>query len=165
MPHIEYVKTRGKTYLRIAESYYDNVSHKQKKRVIKNLGDMAKYDDGKPNFLERFRERFKNEGMIIDGVSYQGAQPSSYSFTATYNKDNRDYSVAFKNLGYIFLKLIYDQLGVSEVLRDYKSRNKLKIDIAGITRLLTFSRILTPASKSATYQKKDVFSSQLFPMI
>ena len=68
MPHIEYVKTRNKTYLRIAESYYDNKEHKQKKRVIKNLGDITKYDDGEPNFLERFREKFKNEGMVIESV-------------------------------------------------------------------------------------------------
>ena len=157
MPHIEYVKTRNKTYLRIAESYYDNVSHKEKKRVIKNLGDIAKYDDGKPDFLRRFRERFKNEGMVIDGVSYQGVQPSTYNFTAQYNTTNHDYSVEFKNLGYIFLELIYNQLGISEVLRDHKSRNKLRIDTAGITRLLTLSRILTPASKSSTFQMKNNF--------
>lgn len=157
MPHIEYVKTRNKTYLRIAESYYDNVTHKQKKRVIKNLGDIRKYDDGEPNFLERFRDKFKNEGMTIDGISYQGALPSTYSFTATYNTGNHDYSVDFKNLGYSFLELIYNQLGISEVLRDYKSRHKHQIDLAGITRLLTFSRILAPASKASTYQTKDEF--------
>lgn len=157
MPHIEYVKTRNKTYLRIAESYYDNVTHKQKKRVIKNLGDIAKYDDGEPNFLERFRDKFKNEGMTIDGISYQGTLPSTYSFTTTYNSENHDYSVCFKNLGYFFLELIYNQLGISEVLRDYKSRHKYQIDIAGITRLLAFSRILAPASKCSTYQTKDDF--------
>ena len=157
MPHIEYVKTRNKTYLRIAESYYDNKEHKQKKRIIKNLGDITKYDDGEPNFLERFREKFKNEGMIIDGVSYQGVSPNTYSFTTSYDSSRQDYSVDFKNLGYIFLDLIYNQIGISEVLRDYKSRHNYQIDIAGITRLLTFSRILSPASKSGTYQMKDDF--------
>lgn len=157
MPHIEYVKTRNKTYLRIAESYYDNIEHKQKKRVIKNLGDITKYDDGEPNFLERFREKFKNEGMVIDGISYQGVSPNTYSFTTTYNSSKHDYSVDFKNLGYIFLNLIYSQIGISEVLRDYRSRHDYQIDIAGITRLLVFSRILSPASKSSTYQMKDDF--------
>ena len=56
MPHIECVKNNGKPYLRLAESRYVKDIGRQKKFVIKNLGPLSKFDDGKPDFLKRFRE-------------------------------------------------------------------------------------------------------------
>ena len=57
MPHIELVKNNGKPYLRIAESRYIKEIGRQKKFILKNLGSLSKFDDGQPNFLERFREK------------------------------------------------------------------------------------------------------------
>lgn len=57
MPHIELVKNNGKPYLRIAESRYIKEIVRQKKFVLKNLSSLSKFDDGQPNFLERFREK------------------------------------------------------------------------------------------------------------
>ena len=154
MAHIEYVKTRDKIYLRIAESYYDNETHKQKKRVVKNLGDIAKYDDGLPDFLERFRNQFKTDGIIVDGKRYCGIQTNAYSFNLEYSEEKHDYSCEYKNLGYFFLEILYNQLGITQLLRDYKSRNRYTIDLNSITKLLVLSRILSPTSKSATYENR-----------
>ena len=57
MPHIECVKNNGKPYLRLAESRYVKDIGRQKKFVLKNLGPLSKFDDGKPDFLKRFREK------------------------------------------------------------------------------------------------------------
>ena len=57
MPHIECVKNNGKPYLRLAESRYVKDMGRQKKFVLKNLGPLSKFDDGKPDFLKRFREK------------------------------------------------------------------------------------------------------------
>ena len=57
MPHIECVKNNGKPYLRLAESRYVKDIGRQKKFVIKNLGSLSKFDDGKPDFLKRLREK------------------------------------------------------------------------------------------------------------
>ena len=61
MSHIECVKNNGVPYLRLAESRYDKDKKHQKKIIIKNLGPLSKFDDGKPDFLKRFREKFRNE--------------------------------------------------------------------------------------------------------
>ena len=50
MSHIECVKNNGVPYLRLAESRYDKNKKRQKKIIIKNLGPLSKFDDGKPDF-------------------------------------------------------------------------------------------------------------------
>jgi hypothetical protein len=38
---------------------------KQKKRVVKNLGPLSRFDDGQPNFVKRLRQSFKDQQPII----------------------------------------------------------------------------------------------------
>ena len=39
-----------------------------KRKVLKNLGALEKWDDGKPDFLERLRTQFKNGELHIDDL-------------------------------------------------------------------------------------------------
>ena len=55
MAHIECYKNHGIDYLRICEAVYIPDLKKQKKKTIKNIGPLSKYDDGKPDFLKRYR--------------------------------------------------------------------------------------------------------------
>lgn len=53
-------KNTGKPYLRIVEGYYfkkDDGSVTVKRRTIKNLGPLSKFDDGQPDLLKRLREK------------------------------------------------------------------------------------------------------------
>lgn len=80
MPHIECVKNNGKPYLRIAEFRYVKDIGRQKKFVIKNLGPLSKFDDGIPDFLKRFREKFKNGEIDFDGITYYSNLPTKRIF-------------------------------------------------------------------------------------
>ena len=158
MPHIECVKNNGKPYLRLAESRYVKDIGRQKKFVIKNLGPLSKFDDGKPDFLKRFREKFKNGEIDFDGISYYSNLPTKRTFEI----DNEMNYIELKNIGFLFLQSIYNSLGVYDLLREIKSNSKIEYDLNGLTKLLVFERILDPQSKKKTFENKDKF---LFPIV
>ncbi len=158
MPHIECVKNNGKPYLRLAESRYIKEIGRQKKFVIKNLGPLSKFDDGKPDFLKRFREKFKNGEIDFDGISYYSNLPVKRTFEI----DNDKNYIDLKNIGYLFLQSVYNSLGISQYLNQVKSKSKMEFDLNGLTKMLVFGRILNPASKKRTYEERDQY---LFPIV
>lgn len=157
MPHIECVRNNGKPYLRLAESRYNRELGRQKKFVIKNIGPLSKFDDGKPNFLETFREKFKNGEIDFDGIKYYSKIPVKKLFEID---DNNNY-ITLKNIGYFFLESLYNKLGINDTLRLAKSRSKIEYDLNGIAKLLIFDRILHPSSKKKAFENKNNY---LFPI-
>ena len=157
MPHIECVKNNGKPYLRLAESRYVKDIGRQKKFVLKNLGPLSKFDDGKPDFLKRFREKFKNGEIDFDGITYYSNLPTKKVFEI----NNEMNYIELKNIGFLFLQSIYNSLGIYDLLREIKSNSKLEYDLNGLTKLLVFGRILDPASKKKTFENKDKFLFQV----
>lgn len=157
MPHIECVKNNGKPYLRIAESRYVKDIGRQKKFVLKNLGPLSKFDDGKPDFLKRFREKFKNGEIDFDGITYYSNLPTKRVFEI----DNEMNYIELKNIGFLFLQSIYNSLGIYDLLREIKSNSKLEYDLNGLTKLLVFGRILDSASKRKAFENRDKFLFQV----
>ena len=157
MPHIECVKNNGKPYLRLAESRYVKDIGRQKKFVLKNLGPLSKFDDGKPDFLKRFREKFKNGEIDFDGITYYSNLPTKKTFEI----DNEMNYIELKNIGFLFLQSIYNSLGITEFLNRIKSDSKIEYDLNGLTKLLVFERILDPQSKKKTFENKDKFLFQI----
>lgn len=156
MPHIELVKNNGKPYLRIAESRYIKELGRQKKFVLKNLGPLSKFDDGKPDFLERFRQQFKNGELDFDGFSYYNKRLEKYNYEFDFDKNSpTSYTINFKNLGYIFLENIYNELCINDTLNLEKSRSKIKYDLNGLMKLLVVNRILNPDSKKGVFENRD----------
>ena len=153
MPHIECVKNNGKPYLRLAESRYVKDIGRQKKFVIKNLGPLSKFDDGKPDFLKRLREKFKNGEIDFDGITYYSNIPAKRTFEI----DNNQNYIDLKNIGYLILQSIYNSLGITEILNRIKSDSKIEYDLNGLTKLLIFGRILDPQSKKKTFETKDKY--------
>lgn len=157
MPHIECVKNNGKPYLRLAESRYVKDIGRQKKFIIKNLGPLSKFDDGKPDFLKRLREQFKNGEIDFDGITYYSNMPVKRTFEI----DNDQNYIELKNIGHLFLQSVYNSLGIYDLLREIKSNSKIEYDLNGLTKLLVFGRILNPQSKKKTFENKDNY---LFPI-
>lgn len=158
MPHIECVKNNGKPYLRLAESRYIKEIGRQKKFVIKNIGPLSKYDDGKPDFLKRLRKKFKEGKIEFDGVTYYSNLP----IKRTFEIDNDKNYIELKNIGYLFLNSIYNSLGVGDILTKIKSNSKIEYDLNGIVKMLVFGRILEPQSKKRTFENRDKY---IFPVV
>lgn len=157
MSHIECYKNHGIDYLRVSESVYIPELKKQKKTTIKNIGPLSKYDDGKPDFLKRFRQKWKNGELEFDGLTYSTNTPSRSFFEF----DNDQNYIELKNIGYFFINNVFDKLGISEILNRVKSDSKIEYDLNGLTKLLVFERILNPQSKKKTFENKNRY---LFPI-
>ena len=156
MPHIEMIKNNGKPYLRIAESRYIPELGRQKKFILKNLGPLSKFDDGEPNFLDRLREKFKNGEIDFDGFSYYNKIPKKHCFEFKFDKSNSAaFSIIFKNLGYIFIEKIYNELGINQKLNLEKARTQIKYDLNGLTKLMVINRLLAPDSKKGVFESKE----------
>ena len=162
--YLDCFKCHGKPYLRIVENYHviENGQKKQKRRTIKNLGYLDKYDDGQPDFVNRMKEKLKNGELKIDGIDSKEFRARAKLFTNNlYKETNYNPYLDPKNLGYLFLENVYNQLGIYDLMRNIKSTSKIKYDLNGLLKLLVFGRILNPQSKKSTFNQKDRY---LFPI-
>lgn len=157
--YIDQVKNSGKPYLRVAESYSVKVDgvRKNRKRTVRNIGPLARFDDGKPDFLERLRQSFKDGTPIIDGLDDLAAHtPEPCKMRIEF--DPEDDGAAFsdpKIIGHFFFDAMYDALGICDVLNKYKSGSRIEYDLNGLAKLLVFGRALDPDSKYATWEARE----------
>lgn len=153
MPHIEQFNNNGVPYLRVCEGRYVSYLKRQKKIILKNLGPLSKYDDGKPDFLKRFREKFKNGEIDFNGLNYTSKKEPKNVFEF----DNNQNYIDLKNIGYLFLNSLFNELGINDVLNRKKSNSRIKYDLTGITKMLVFERILNPQSKKKTFENRNKY--------
>ena len=163
--YLDCFKCHGKPYLRIVENYntVENGIKKQKRKTIKNLGYLDKFDDGQPDFIKRMKDKLKNGELLIDGIEPNEFRARAKLFNNAYFNDsfNNYRYLNPKNIGYLFLENIYNELGLSDIFRRIKSDSKIEYDLNGIVKMLVFGRILDPASKLKTFENRD---SYLFPI-
>ena len=146
-------KNNGIPYLRICEGYRvkkDDGSFTVKRKTIKNLGALSKFDDGKPDLLARLRQQFKDKTLEIEGFDYNCGTIKN-DIVLRFNADNPPV-LNPQNIGYFFCECIYKALDVRDILAKYKSSSKIEFDVYGITKMLVYSRIMNPQSKKATFE-------------
>ena len=64
------------------------------------------------------------------------------------------------NGGYLFLERIYHELGIHKICKEISKRHKFDFDLDSILSRLTYSRIIFPSSKSATFELSKKFIEQ-----
>lgn len=137
----------GKTYLSIVDGYRDK-NKKVKQNVIKKLGyleDLKKdYDDPITHFRNEV-ELLKKENKINVPSKLLIDEPLKIN-------DN-----TFKNLGYGFIKKIYQELDFKNFFNEKQKNLKISYNFNKIFSLLVFSRILFPSSKKETFEKRTRF--------
>lgn len=137
----------GRTYLSIVNGFYDPISKNSKQVTIKKLG-----------FVDELEKQHE------DPVSYFAEQASIM------NKEKNDKKVVTKtisldeelsendqkyNIGYIFIKYLYQELGIEKFLIDKQKSVDAKFNLNKIFSLLIFSRILFPGSKKNNFENKE----------
>lgn len=157
--HIERFKLNNVDYLRLAESFsvQEGGVSRQKKRVVLNIGPLKRFEDGQPDYLERLRKSFREGSPLIPQLEpYAKASPKHDFVNIAFDRTDESHCQAdARNIGFFIFEALFDALGLSDVLRLHKSRSGLDYDLTGLTRLLTMSRALKPASKISTYREKD----------
>jgi transposase len=163
--NIGVIENHGNKYLRLQESYSENKNGKilRKNRVIKNLGPLSRFDDGQPNYISRLRTSFKNKTPLIEEL-YEYVDKDYLDFVSVMfdRKKINESTLNPKVFADFLLDPIFNQLGISDVLFKYKSQTKIQYDLASITKLLTFGRILDPDSKLQTFEQNNNY---LFPIV
>jgi transposase len=148
----------GIPYLQVQESQYEIVEGKgrQRRRVVKNLGPLSRFDDGEPDFLNRLRASFRDGHPIIQELNELVTASSLPKVKLEFDPNELSDCVCDpKNIGYFLLDALYDALGIYDVLNQYKSHTKLTYDLNGITKLLVFGRLLWPDSKLGTFENRE----------
>ena len=137
--------SNGRTFLVFAQGYRKNgkVRHKTIEK-IGYLDELEKiYDDPISHFKEIAKQKSNEEinELIIKNLNTKFIDNSSNS----------------KNLGYVILKEIYKELGLEPFFSDKTKNLKIKYDLNQIFSLLVYSRIMYPASKKETFEKRNRF--------
>ena len=89
---LDFYSRYGKRYIRVSEGYRTVIDGKSvtRKRIIKSLGAVSTYDDGKPDFEKRLRDSFKaGQPLIPELLPYISKELSkeTYHFTINSNTD------------------------------------------------------------------------------
>ena len=139
-------KSHNKIYLSFVQGYRDE-NGKIKHKTIEKIGyldDLKKqFDDPIAHFKQMAKDKSNEEinELIIKNLNTK---------TVTENDKQR-------NLGYIILKQLYNELGLQNFFKNKQKKLRMDYDLNSIFELLIYSRILFPASKNETYNNKDIF--------
>ena len=157
--YVECFKNNGIDYLRLVQS--NRVTNSKgiktaRKKVVYNIGPLSKFDDGKPDFIERLKKSFKSGNPIISSLEKycDNACPQIvHKFSIT--EGSPDCFGNPKIFSNILLERILEEIGLRNLFSSYKGFTKIKYDIYGFAKLLIFGRLLHPASKSSTIKQND----------
>lgn len=141
----KYKYKSGKIYCSIVDGY--RVNGKVKHNVIQKYGYLneleEKYGDA-DKFLNDELIRLKKENI------------SKFTFKGDMNQDN-DFEDDTFNIGYSYLKKIFQELDIQSVLKEKQYSSKIEYSLSKACELLTYSRIINPGSIKYIYEHKNQF--------
>ena len=154
----------GKRYIRISEGYRVLKSGKSvtRKRIIKSLGAVSTYDDGKPDFEQRLKDSFKaGNPLIPELLPYVKKEASKEVYHLTIHADTDECIGAPKLFATCIFDKILDELGIRSFIGTFKNYDNISYDVLGFLKLAIYGRILNPVSKIATVNQNDKYYSPI----
>lgn len=162
---LDIFKNNDTYYIRISEGYRVYSEDKKKlvnrKRTIKNIGPVSKFDDGKPNYIERLRASFKAGTPIIKELEpYVSKDVKKEIYNFQIHEGTEECVGHPKIFAGLLLDKLMEEIGLTQYINAYKTYDKISYDVLGFIKLLLFGRVLNPASKIATArQNKDYYNN------
>lgn len=141
----KYKTTYGKTHCSIVDGYRSN--GKVKHKTIKKYGyleDLEKQYDDPMAYLKSELDKLKKEFA------------TNVTTTFNLNEYNTFDNDTF-NIGYSYLKKIFQELNISNVLKSKQYSTKIEYSLPKACELLTYSRIIDPGSIKHAYENKEQF--------
>ena len=136
---------KGKIYLSFVQGYRDE-NGKVKQKTIEKIGyldDLKKqYDDPIAHFKKIAKQKSKDDinELVIKNLKCKIIDNNSIS----------------KNLGYVVLKKIYQELGITNILNLEQKKLKIKYNLDDILSMLIYMRILKPSSKKNNFENMNM---------
>ena len=162
--YIECINNNGSKYLRLAQSKYvsRNGVPYSKKIVLLNIGPLANFNDGKPDYLNRLKESFKNGNPLIPALkSFVDHKTILESYDISFKQGDFDCIGHNKLFANALIERIMEEIGVTSFVGKYKAQTNYEFDLMGFVRLLIYGRILNPASKIATVNQNSDYYSEV----
>jgi transposase len=133
-----------------------------KKVVVMNVGPLSRFDDGKPDYFARLKQSFDDGAPIIPELLplFNGKKDNEVNIKLHKDIDSEAF-IDFKAIGYFILESIYFFLGISDVMRHYKSILNIQYDLDGITQILIYGRVLCPDSKLGTFEGRGRYAFEV----
>ena len=162
--HIEKFTVCQRPYLRLVESKR-RLSRNGKpisgKRLVLGLGPLSRHDDGKPDYLARLRQSFREGRPLIAALKpYVGDAPKE-EWVVRFRAGDPKCRGEAKRLAACVLDPLFSALGLDQFFASVKHASKIRYDLQGIVRLLVYGRILEPASKCATMDQNGKYYEPL----
>jgi transposase len=140
---------KGRTYLSIAEGYYDSEKKHTRTINIQKLGYLdvlaKEYDDPIAHF----------EAIVKKMNAQKSAAQAVVAITL--NPSERLTRNTRKNVGYAALSAIYHELEIDHFFTNRQRSIKAEYSMNKIMRLLVFSRLLHPGSKKKAFEEREWF--------
>lgn len=139
----------GRVFLSIVNGFYDSTSKNSKQITLEKIGfldDLKNQYDDPITFFKNKATKLNNEKNETECIT------KKIDLNEELSTNDEKY-----NIGYIFIKYLYQELGIDKYL--FKKQKNLNIDynLNQIFSLLVFSRILFPGSKKETFENKNIF--------
>ena len=162
--HIEAANNNGTKYLKLARCHRGTNSKSKRtiiKQVVLNIGPLSKYDDGKPGYLDRLRQSFRDGTPLIPALAPYVGGAGAKTHVIRYRDGDPACEGETKRLAACVLDPVFSALGLDQLLASVKHASKIRYDLQGIVRLLVYGRILEPASKCATMDQNGKYFEPL----
>ena len=161
---VECVKNNGIDYLRLVHGI--RVVNKKgykttQKKVVLNIGPLSRYDDGLPDYVGRLKKSFKDGTPLIPALLPYVGEKVPQKYTITFEEGDEACLGSPKCVAPCILDPVFSALGLDELFASVKFASNIEYDLQGIVRLLTYGRILDPASKMATMQQNSKYYAPL----
>ena len=135
-------------YLSYVRGYRDK-DGKTKQVTVEKIGDWE-------DLIKLYDDPIKHFNSIADQREKELLLESQESLTFSLNEE-LDNNIKPNNLGYIFLKNIYDELELNKFFKDKQDKLNIEYCLNDIFKLLIYSRIMNPGSKKEAYENKDIY--------
>ena len=162
--HIEKQKSGNNEYLRLVSLKRMKSSNGKLmigKKTIVSLGALAKHDDGRPDYLKRLRESFAEGRPLIKELEPYVDQAPVRRWTITFERGDEKCIGEPKRMAPCVLDPVFRALGLDGLFASVKCASRIKYDLTGIVRLLTYGRIIDPESKWSTMGQNDQYYAPL----
>jgi transposase len=132
---------------------YTNRDGKRTTKIFEKLGNQKQIEErfGKINTIEKIKE-YINELNSKDKKELIKLELNS---TKRINKEIRNF-----NVGYLFLKNIYNKLKINDICKTIQGKYKFQFDLNEILSYLVYARIIYPSSKLETFKQCQNFIEQ-----
>ncbi|RBR35688.1 hypothetical protein, partial [Enterococcus cecorum] len=119
---------------------------------VKRIGKHSELLKITDNPLEYAKEEIKKMNEAY------GKGTLSLNYSINFNEkvtdtENTISASTYQNIGYFYLKKIYNQLALPQFFNEVAKNKKITFDCNAINEFLTYSRILSPQSKAGTFDK------------